>query len=171
VVDLLLSHGVLARVEEGTPYMSVDLAHLLARVGSFLTSEMRTYADLTLNEQKRPCCTHAVIAISWSELGNRVAGYDRFTTNYPNAAAANEAGAQFQILFGLFLTGSDSTPAFSVSGKRMTQTVRETLTHYATAHRELRSGQVVADYLSLLKASNYEETLAVTRFLRAHQVR
>jgi hypothetical protein len=53
----------------------------------------------------------------------------------------------------------------------MTQTVRETLTHYATAHRELRSGQVVADYLSLLKASNYEETLAVTRFLRAHQVR
>ena len=171
VVQLLLSHGIHAGVEWGNPRMSVDLARFLAATRPFLTGEMRTYVDLTLDEQRRPCCRNASLMISWSELGNRVAGYDRFTTNYPNAGAAAEAEAEFQVLFGLFLTGSDSTPAFSGPGKPMSQMVLETLTRYATAHRELRSGQVVADYLSLLNANNYEETPAVTRFLRAHQVR
>lgn len=166
IVKQLAFHGVHVGVSEGDTYFTVDVARLIDRVGPFLTREGRQYAGLTLDEQRRPCCEDAGLLISWDELGDRVAGYDRFAANYPNSAAAPEAAAEYQTLFGMFLTGIDNSPAYLKA--RMIPNVRESLTRYARNHRELRSGQAVADYLALLKSSDYRETPAVGRFLRDH---
>jgi hypothetical protein len=168
VVSYLASHVVQAHVEEGDAYMSVHIGRLITRVGPFLTGAMRRYVELIRREQEQPCCGDAAIMISWDDLGDRAAAFDRFVVDHPNAAASAEASTKRRQYLGLLLTGSENTPAFSWKTKEMKPEVRASLARYAAKYQQLPSGRTMADYLALLKASGYRRTAAVTRFIRLH---
>ncbi|WP_303065244.1 hypothetical protein [Alysiella sp.] len=83
----------------------------------FATKTTSEYRDFILQQDRESTLVDSMdgaVVVSWRELADRAAAWERFVQNYPNSALLDEAEQKFQWNTYLFLFGLDNTPVEAV---------------------------------------------------------
>ena len=77
--------------DEGDVYVRVSESPLMALTARFLTPPMRSFLELAALASDETLGGDAAISISWDDLGDRLASYDRLASQQPTLVFHDEA--------------------------------------------------------------------------------
>jgi hypothetical protein len=151
---------------EGGPYAELDVRLMRPRVEGFVTAATNAFLDILETERGKPAAADASLAISWDELGDRLASVDRYLRRYPDAVARRRAeGLGLQYL-NLYLRDMDNNRLFGWDGDEpLRQDALGSYRRFVARNRDTPSGRFIERYLELLRANGYKRTSEVRAFV------
>lgn len=163
----LRANGIVLNEDEGDFEPSGD-SLLAATARRFVTPLMREFLRFVTLEETNRCCGDAAVGISWNDFSDRLAKLDRVLAGYPDFPRGDTLAILDRRYLGIYLTGTDNTPAFRSRNKPLDPSLRASFRRYVATYPDLPSAKIVADYLTLLKETGYRLSPRVIQFLREH---
>ena len=167
LVATLRRHGVWTWRAEGDAYLALSESWLLDGIAPLLTTGTRTFLSLMAVEQETPAAEDASIQVGWDGLAERLAAMDGLIAAHPGAPFLPEAVRARGWYRGLYLRGTDNTPAFGRRTGTLDPVVRASFEDFIVRHGHLPVAAEVREYVSLLRAEGWRRTAAVTAYLRS----
>lgn len=163
---LLAKHGIRVQRGEGQVYYELSETFQVEHLGPYLTSEMQEFLSFVEREQVQPSAADASLGIPLDELATRLLSAGRFAQKYPASPVRDIVRSRFQRYLAIYLGGIDNTPAFDRRSKVLRPDWRNSLESFVANHGDTEAGQRVAEYLALVRASDYTRSPEVDAFLR-----
>jgi hypothetical protein len=167
VVTFLAAHGIWSYRAEGDTYFVASEAAVLEWFGRFVTGPVREFLSLSAREQRAPTAEDGGIRITPDELAARLAAADRFLAEHPGAAAHDLVERWYRRYLAVYVAGLPNTPAFDWRSGVLAPELRRSYEQYVSEHGGTASGNVVAEYLTLLEASGYRRQPPVDAYIQA----
>ncbi len=148
---------------EGTWTVVPRSGFSIERFGQLLPPSARDFVSLDDRERNSRWQYDAAIVVPLSELGSRVAAWESYLERYPDSAFAQEARTRFRRALSALLLGTNNTPHFDYSTKRVRPDVIDALKAYTKAYPGTRSAEAVATTLRAIDRGGNMMTDAVRR--------
>jgi hypothetical protein len=164
---LFRAHDVHAMDAEGdVEYAPSDVA-IRAEMGPSLGSlSGRVLAVLAL-EETTPIGGDAAIAISWSELADRLATADDLRSHQLLPAADTLIQGYYRSYLVAYLGAWDNTPGFDFNPPHeLLPALRASYERYVRAHSTTESGRIIQAYVELLRAHDWKRAPEIDEFIR-----
>ncbi len=161
--------GVDLVVSEGTGYLELNLDSVATRLQRFLTAPMREYLRLRAEDQRQGFSEDAGLTITWDQLAERVAKWDRFAAAYPRLAT-EEPAYWYGTYLRVYLTGMDNSRIFTFEGDSLEPEVRRSYERFARTHPDTRAGTLVSGHLAALAKDGWRDGPARAAFLERADV-
>jgi hypothetical protein len=158
------ARGIWAFRDEGATYYSLSEETMLRIFGPYVREGMRAYMRLEALEQTRPAVVDAAFRISLDDVADRLAVADSVTDRFRGTIAWQQIDWRRAAYLSLLVNGTDNSPAFHANSHELRAEFRAALERVANRKGVEISGKVVREYLTLLRASGFKETPAVTEF-------
>ena len=164
---LLRAHDVHATDAEGeVDYTPSDVA-IRAEMGSSLGALSRRVLALLALEERTPMGGDAAIAISWSELADRLATADDLRSHRLLPAADTLIQGYYRSYLVAYLGAWDNTPGFDFNPPHeLLPALRASYERYVRTHSTTESGRIVQSYVELLRAHDWKRTPEIDDFIR-----
>ncbi len=166
VIRYLRSRGIWTWLGELGAHFRMSERVLLTSWGPFLTQPTQEYLRLLALKQTRPTGADGSFMISWDELADRVASTDRFLAMYPDALVRDSVGARQLNYLRWYVLGSSTSNVFRRGSRTPAREVRSSYERYAALHGSIATGQLIREYLDVLRANDYRYNARVVEFLR-----
>ncbi|SUA44041.1 Uncharacterised protein [Neisseria zoodegmatis] len=99
-------------LSEGEGVLRLKSDFMLNLFGCCVSPDYHAYLDTLAETQKSVVATDAAVHVSWPELGDKVALWESFLSEYPNSRLKEQAESYYQGYLELFLLGADNTPTY-----------------------------------------------------------
>jgi len=133
------------------------------KFGRLLPSASADFVSLDDRERNERWQYDAAIVVPLSELGSRVAAWEAYLTKYPDSMFADEAGTQFKRALSALLMGTNNTPHYDYTTKRVRPDAIEALKAYAKDYSGTPSAEAALDTLEAFEKGGNVITNAVRR--------
>ena len=140
---------------------------LLAQPGKRLPAEYRDYLRLRLDDSAHGFTEDEGLLISWTELRQRLRRWEDFARRHPRFERGDELRGYLDLYLATLTAGTDNSPAFDRDTSQLVPAVRTELEAYA-ADPQARRGQIVREYLQLLRKSGFKRSDDVAEFIAVH---
>lgn len=131
--------------------------------GQLLTSAAADFVGLDDRERNERWQYDAAIVVPLAELGRRVASWEAYLAKYPDSAFAEEARTHFKRELAALLMGTNNTPHYDYTTKRVRPDVIEALKAYAKAYPGTSSAEAALDALKAFEKGGNVFSAAVRR--------
>lgn len=165
LLEVLEAHGLWADRAEGDTYFSGNEAFLLERLGPYLTPGMREFLDMQAEEQRRPTAEDAALMIPPDELARRIRRSEQFRSDHRESLVWDVVDSRYQWYLNHYLGGLPNSPAFQWGTGDLDPELRKSFERYVAEHGITPSGRLVAHYLTMLEASNFQRSAAIDSLL------
>lgn len=162
----LSGQGMTLLMSEGTFYVSENTNFLSDSFASQLSPGLREFLTIRSKELKKGFTEDAGLLITWNELADRIASWDRYLEKYGNSPAAAQAAYYQQMYLAVFLTGIDNSRIFSFEKKTLEPEVQKAYQYYLKTYKDTRSAGIISEYYSILKKNGLKESHDSRLFLK-----
>ena len=131
--------------------------------GRLLPPAVADFVGLDDRERNERWQYDAAIVTPLSELGSRVAAWEAYLAKYPDSVFRDEARTYFSRGLSALLLGTNNTPHFDYSTKRVRPDVIDALKAYTKAYPGTPSAEAAASALKAIENSGNVITNAVRR--------
>jgi hypothetical protein len=154
---VLAIHGVHGQDEEGGMYYSASQATMRAEFGGLVGDVSRRTLDMLVVEERIRVGDDGGVSISWAELAKRLAAADDLIERRPVLLADSLIKDLYHGYLLAYLGTWPNSPGFDFDPPhKVLSDLRVSWTQYAAEHPATRSGRAVQEYLTALKANNWE---------------
>lgn len=150
---------------EGSFYPIIDY-ELYKKYMNYITDELKDYIEIMAAESNNTTLNDAAITISWDELTERTFRSEKFINDYPDAKKLNEIKELYLLYVRNYLYGSDNTPTFEYSSKKLVSKVKENYLSLDLIDQKSKLVEIMKEYLPILEKNGYQRTKEVEKFLQ-----
>ena len=161
----LETHGLLLCSSEGAFFIEPYTPFLLQNFGRELSSAYRDYLTIESEEQKERFVREGKTVIPPDSLVARIVTWDHFITKYPRFISIRNAQDKDAQYLGAYLAGTEGSTVFDPETTVLNDSSRLSFESFIVKNPEIKSTQVVRDYLELLRTSDFRYTEKVDSFL------
>lgn len=133
---------------------------------SYLSKDIAAYIDIMATETNHPSVRDGAVAISWTELTNRVLAMENFVTQYPSSNRTTAIKQHLQEATGYLLYGANNTGAYGDDQQVINPEVRQA--YEAAVKNATGDSKIIAILEKLLKvldSTNNKFTPEVKKFI------
>ena len=169
---LIEAHGAHADDAEGEVDYAPGETTIRSEMAPFLGDLSRRVLELLVLEQAKPVGADAAVAISWDDLGDRLARADDLLSRRPLATADTLVRDFYHSYLSAYLGAWDNTPGFDQRPPHeLLPALRASYAKYVRTHRDTRSGETIRAYVELLEAHGWKRDASVDEFVRGVEAR
>jgi hypothetical protein len=165
IVCILNAHGMSVSRAEGMADVSPNDSLVAAMSMPYLTPTMQRYLRAYGQQSANPEGGDGVIAPTWDEVYRALDSLDQFLTTTPPFYARRRVMDLYSRMLAGYFGGFPNGPAYSRRTGAFDPNLLASYRDYVARHPASQSGRLVAEYLEILKASNYRQSPAVQRFV------
>lgn len=164
------ARGLRAEFSEGTVYASDNTASMASLFERFLSPAMRSFLAIRRAEEDEGYSEDAGLLISWDQLAERIARWERFLDANPGFQLAGEGRYRYDNYLAVYLTGMDNSRVFEYPRETLDPRVRASYERFLTRHAESGTARIVRGYLDVLGRNGWRAEPDVVAFLKANGI-
>ncbi|KTD86119.1 hypothetical protein [Paenibacillus etheri] len=132
----------------------------------YISKDIAAYIDIMATETNQPSLSDGAVAISWSDLTNRVLAMESFVTKYPSSNRSTAIQQQLQNATGYLLYGVSNTSVYGDDPQVIDPEVRQAYeAAVKNATGDSRIVTILEKLLKLLDSTHNKFTPEVEKFL------
>jgi len=166
----LSESGMTLMMSEGTYYIGEDTGFLAANFASQLSPGLREFLTMRSREMKKGFTEDAGLLITWNELADRIAAWDRYLKKYGDSSAAGQAEYYDNLYLAVFLTGIDNSRVFSMEKGALDPAVQKAYEYYLKTYSDTKSAAIIEEYYSILKKNGLKESQQSKSLLKKYKL-
>jgi hypothetical protein len=141
---------------EGTFHVAERPGFFLSNFKTQVSPGTREFLELELAEATKPWASEGQIVVTWSELGERMATWERHLAKYEKSPLHSSAQAYYRAISRAYLVGLPNSPIWDYETHEVLPEVRAAFPKYVADHGKLASGKAVAEELAIFKKCNFK---------------
>lgn len=130
----------------------------------YISKEMNDYMDIMQVESDQPSAVDAGIAIPLEDFIDRIIKSYKFVADYPDSPRAEQINNMKKNKVWIYLAGIDNTAVFEMNGKIYSERLKD-FQDTQKKYESTEFGNLLKDYLDLLKQENYQRTQKISYYL------
>lgn len=150
---------------QGKVNLKIDYSVINPKVTRYAPKPVRTYFKIIARSNPQTICVNGTLKVTPNALAARIVQAERFLKENPEFVKKAEVEGVYKQCLSFYLLGSAKTPAFK--GNKLNENFLKSYQEAATKYQTDSFGKLVADYLNLLKQSNYRKTKQITEFVKS----
>lgn len=162
----LSSLGYSIYLAEGTPYLEPDPGYYIEKFGTDVSEGMKLYLELKAVETKKRMGTEGFLTISWDELSDRIAAWEKYVSDYPDMPETGEAEKTYRNYLGIYVYGSPYTPIYDPDTNKVKDEVIDSYERFIEKYPASNVREIIKGYYDILKADNFKVTEKSQEYLR-----
>jgi len=162
--------GMTLLSSEGTYYIGEDNGFLVNQFAAQLSPGLREFLTMRSREMKKGFTEDAGLLITWNELADRIAAWDRYLKKYGDSPAAGQAGYYGNLYLAVFLTGIDNSRVFSMEKGALDPAVQKAYDYYLKTYGDTKSAAIIAEYYTILKKNGLKESQQSKALLKKYKL-
>jgi hypothetical protein len=166
----LAVRGLRAEFSEGSAYAAENTAAMGPLFERYLSPAMRSFLSIRRAEEDEGYSEDAGLRISWDQLAERIAGWERFVDANPGFLLAGEGRYRYDSYLAVYLTGMDNSRVFEYPRETLDPRVRASYERFLTRHAESGTARIVRGYLDVLGRNGWRAEPDVVAFLKANGI-
>jgi hypothetical protein len=166
----LAARGLRAEFSEGNAYASENTAAMGPLFERYLSPAMRNFLAIRRAEEDEGYSEDAGLLISWDQLAERIARWERFLDANPGFQLAGEGRYRYDNYLAVYLTGMDNSRVFEYPRETLDPRVRASYERFLTRHAESGTARIVRGYLDVLGRNGWRAEPDVVAFLKANGI-
>jgi len=150
-------------------YIDQQPDYVYGQFGPLVSEAVSRYLALRRGELISGFSDSDSLLIPYRTLGERIVRWERYMARYPNSVMAGRAAYYYRLYLSTFVTGLADSPVFDAAGAldpRLSTVYHE----FASRHLLTRSGAIVREFYTLLRAADFRWSPPVRDFYEAHGI-
>lgn len=148
--------GFIVQRDEGNYYPMPDYEFIKNKFGSCISNDLSIYLLKVSKEDKEGYMDDASFSVSFSEIAKRMIYRYNLIQNNPNFILIDDCKSSFISFKSAILYGSDNSPVFDWSTKKLTKEAQEAYRLVINELKDEALGQKFNSYFEALKANNFK---------------
>lgn len=155
-----------AEFSEGMAYASENTEALAGLFERYLSAAMRRFLDIRRAEEEEGYTEDAGLLISWDQLAERIARWERFIDANSGFQLLGEGRYWHDNYLAAYLTGMDNSRVFESPAETLSPRVRASYERFVARHAGTRAARIVSGYLEVLGRNGWRAEPEVVQFLK-----
>jgi len=166
----LAARGLRAEFSEGNAYAAENTAAMAPLFERYLSPAMRSFLAIRRAEEDEGYSEDAGLRITWDQLAERIARWERFLDANPGFLLVDEGRYWYDNYLAVYLTGMDNSRVFEIERETLDPRVRASYGRFVTRHPGTRTARIVREYLEVLGRNGWRAEPEVGAFLKANGI-
>ena len=142
---------------EGMFYIEPDPSFYLDKFETYLSEQLVEFLKLEKVEVKAHFGADGGLLISWDELSDRIAGWDRYIAKYPDAPETAKAKDEYYRRYMyIYLTGTDNSGLYDPETQMLKDDVRKSYERYMEKYKDTEGYKAIKDFYEALKKNDFK---------------
>ena len=164
-IEQLKANAILVAEEEGMTFLDTDPEAVRDHFHQYLSPSGKLYIDQWKKELEQPFAIDAGLTISVNDLVDRLAFWDDYLVKHPETIFKSEAQSKINSYRYFLLIGMDNTPAFDYDQGTVSEEFLNAYKKFSTEYPPSKNRDIIAEYLTVLEASDFKKSPEVEKFI------
>ena len=141
---------------DGVFYVAERPGFFLTNFKTLVSPGIREFLELELNDSDNPWARDGGLVVTWPQLGERMAAWEKHLAKYEKSPLRSNAQAYYRAVSRAYMVGLPDTPLWNYKTHEVRPEVRKAFEQYAADHAKLPSGKAVTEELAIFKKCNFK---------------
>ncbi len=166
----LSEEGMVLLTSEGSYYIGEDADFLYDNFRSQISPGLKEFLTMRSAELKKGFTEDAGLRITWNELADRIAAWDRYLARFEGSPAVELATYYDRMYLAVFLTGIDNSRVLSSEKGTLEPAVQKAYEYYLKTYKDTKSAGIISEYYSILRKNGLKESHDSRLFLKKNKL-
>lgn len=148
--------------------LKIDYSVINPKITRYAPKPVAGYFNIIARSNRSNICPDGKLRINPDVLASHILEAESFLKNHPQFEKRNEISALYKDCLTLYLLGADQTPAFPRN--KLDDRFLKSYQATAAKYTDTQFGQLITEYLTVLKQNKYHKTKQVLDFVKQKTV-